>query len=174
MPNSNYILFIAGSRHFNAFDEGNKELATKYFSEIFDKYGYPNEIVHGGARGADITGANLANLIHIERLKGEIKITNETIDGEEFVKVSGIVPPDIKVFPAEWSKYGKRAGPVRNKQMVDYMISTGKPVVAIVFYIPESSRGSSNMVSQLKTYLPNAPRYEVNIATKTLVNQVQD
>ena len=50
------------------------------------------EIVSGGARGVDALG-------------------------EQVAKNFGI---PIKVFPADWDKHGKRAGPLRNIQMAEY------------------------------------------------------
>jgi YspA, cpYpsA-related SLOG family len=57
---------------------------------------------------------------------------------------------DIPVmkFPANWSKYGKAAGPIRNKEM----INEGDPDYGLAFYDrpKEESRGTKNMVEQLK------------------------
>jgi len=47
------------------------------------------EIISGGARGADAMGENYA-------------------------KAMGI---PLRVFPANWNKYGKKAGPIRNEKM---------------------------------------------------------
>lgn len=37
--------------------------------------------------------------------------------GERWAKENGI---PIKMFPADWNKFGKSAGPKRNKQMAEY------------------------------------------------------
>lgn len=50
------------------------------------------EVVSGGASGADTCGENYAKKINV---------------------------PTI-VFKADWSKYGRKAGPLRNKQMAEY------------------------------------------------------
>lgn len=50
------------------------------------------EIVSGGARGADSLGERYAHENNLE----------------------------LKVFPADWDKYGKGAGFIRNKQMAEY------------------------------------------------------
>lgn len=50
------------------------------------------EIVSGGARGADALG-------------------------ERYAKERG---RSLKVFPADWKKWGAAAGPIRNGQMADY------------------------------------------------------
>jgi hypothetical protein len=54
--------------------------------------GFMGEIISGGAKGAD-------------RL------------GERFAKEFNI---PLKIMPADWDKYGKRAGYIRNEQMADY------------------------------------------------------
>ena len=36
--------------------------------------------------------------------------------GERYAKESGF---EVEIYPAEWKKYGRSAGPKRNKQMVD-------------------------------------------------------
>ncbi len=50
-------------------------------------------LVSGGARGADALA-------------------------EKYAKDRNI---RIRVFPAEWKKYGKGAGPIRNRQMLDFI-----------------------------------------------------
>jgi len=50
------------------------------------------EIVSGGAKGADALA-------------------------EKFAKVNNI---PVKIFKPDWAKYGRGAGPVRNKQIVEY------------------------------------------------------
>lgn len=44
-------------------------------------------------------------------------------------------------FPAEWGKYGKSAGPIRNKQMLD----EGKPNLVLAF---PGGKGTANMIMQ--------------------------
>jgi len=46
-------------------------------------------------------------------------------------------------FPADWKQYGVRAGPIRNKQMID----EGKPDLVIAFLAP-NSRGTKDMIAQ--------------------------
>ena len=48
-------------------------------------------------------------------------------------------------FPAEWSKYGRAAGPIRNRQM----LVEGQPTEAIGFHRNiTKSKGSKNMLGQ--------------------------
>lgn len=46
-------------------------------------------------------------------------------------------------YPADWKQYGRSAGPIRNKQMLD----EGKPDVVIAF---PGGRGTSNMINQAR------------------------
>ena len=70
------------------------------------------EIVSGTARGADALGESYA---HKNKLP-------------------------IKQFPADWNKYGKAAGPIRNKQMAEYADA------CIVFW-DGKSRGTKSMIN---------------------------
>lgn len=49
----------------------------------------------------------------------------------------------VKRFPAQWSKYGRSAGPIRNKQMADY-------ADALIIFIYDGSRGSVDMLKQMR------------------------
>lgn len=53
---------------------------------------HPTEIISGGAPGVDTLG-------------------------EQYAKKHGW---SIKRFPADWNKYGRAAGPIRNRQMAEY------------------------------------------------------
>src|SRR3972149_6405940 len=51
----------------------------------------------------------------------------------------------IKVlpFPANWAKYGRAAGPIRNQQMLD----EGQPDLVVAFHNDiDNSKGTKNMV----------------------------
>jgi len=50
------------------------------------------EIVSGHCKGADLFGEEMADLLDIK----------------------------LKLFPANWNKYGKKAGPLRNREMAEY------------------------------------------------------
>ena len=53
----------------------------------------------------------------------------------------------IECYPADWAQYGKAAGPIRNKQMLD----EGKPDLVLAFSEDiGSSRGTANMVMQAR------------------------
>jgi len=80
----------------------------------------PNDIViHGCAIGADSIAGLLA-------------------------KAKGLT---VLEFPAQWKRYGKSAGPIRNRQM----LTEGKPDLVYAFYQDKKkSRGTKNMVTQTK------------------------
>jgi hypothetical protein len=72
-------------------------------------------IIHGCARGADKLGGRYAEANNIP----------------------------VCEFPADWGKYGKRAGPIRNRQM----LIEGRPDMVVAFRGP-NSRGTQNMIEQ--------------------------
>lgn len=74
-------------------------------------------IIHGMARGADRMGGAYAKLHGIPVLE----------------------------FPALWDTYGKRAGPIRNAQM----LKEGQPELVVAFRGP-NSRGTQNMIDQAR------------------------
>lgn len=74
-----------------------------------------DEVVCGGARGADELG-------------------------RAWAKVEGI---PCEIFAAEWDKYGKRAGMVRNRQMALY----GDALIALW---DGTSKGTHNMIAEAR------------------------
>ena len=71
-------------------------------------------VIHGAARGAD----HLAERAALAR---------------------GLV---VYPFPADWTTYGKAAGPRRNQQMLD----EGCPDVCVAFRLDGESRGTDDMI----------------------------
>jgi predicted Rossmann fold nucleotide-binding protein DprA/Smf involved in DNA uptake len=57
--------------------------------------------------------------------------------GERWAQENGI---PVKEFPADWDRYGKRAGPIRNRQMAEY-------AEALIAVWDEKSAGTMNMIS---------------------------
>lgn len=84
--------------------------------DLFNKFGFQEvtEIISGGARGIDS-------------------------DGEEFAKTYDI---PLKIFPADWKKYGLSAGPRRNREMAEY-----GDVLLLIW--DGKSKGSANMKSRM-------------------------
>lgn len=87
-----------------------KEKTAAYISEI--QNGEPVQIVSGGANGVDKMG-------------------------EIFAKENNL---DLIVFQADWNKFGRGAGPQRNKQMADYGTH-------LLSYWNGESRGTKSMIS---------------------------
>lgn len=106
-------VLVCGSRHFNDDDH-----LFEVLNEINDTYNLHNKIttiISGHAKGADTLG--------------------------ELFATSNKIP--LEVYPADWNKHGKAAGPIRNKQMLD----EGKPDLVVAF-MAKDSRGTKNMVDQ--------------------------
>jgi len=72
-------------------------------------------IIHGGAHGADALGGKTAQLLQVP----------------------------CHVFPANWKRDGKAAGPLRNQRMID----EGKPDLVVAF---KGGRGTADMVRRAK------------------------
>ena len=108
-------LIIAGSRNFDQFDIA--WLTNILFQmELHPKNGL-TEIVNGDCRGIDALGANWAKSYG-----------------------NGLT---IKTFPPNWDKYGRGAGPVRNKEMANY----GDELLIIW---DGKSKGSASMVKSMR------------------------
>lgn len=65
--------------------------------------------------------------------------------GEKWAKEHDV---PCKIFPAEWKRYGKKAGPMRNKQMVDYIDGFSKK--AVVAFTSLNSVGTRNTIALAK------------------------
>jgi hypothetical protein len=50
---------------------------------------------------------------------------------------------NVKVFEADWKKYGKSAGPIRNSEMADY----GDALIA---FFNGESKGTLDMINKAK------------------------
>ena len=89
----------------------------------------PKWLAHGGCHGADQIAARVANEL-------------------------GMV---VRCYPADWEHLGKRAGPIRNRSMLDY----GRPDLVLAFLLPQS-RGTRDLLEAARerniptlTYEPN-------------------
>ena len=111
-----YRIIIAGSRNFNNY-ELLKENVNKILFELNITSKTNIEIISGGARGTD-------------RL------------GEKYAKEFGY---PLKIFPAEWSKYGKSAGLQRNMEMAIYA-NCADNAVLIAFW-DGVSNGTKHMIN---------------------------
>lgn len=110
-----YKLIIAGTRSFNDYELLRSILSTLFMKRRCWTIDWNEEIVSGGAPGADTLAVRYATEADIP----------------------------FKVFPADWKKYGRSAGPRRNRQMAEYADA------AIVFW-DGKSRGTQNMIQQMR------------------------
>jgi hypothetical protein len=77
---------IAGCRWFEDYDRAADKLDGLFM------HNFPDEVVCGMGRGADLLG-------------------------KQWAEEKGVA---VKKFPADWDKLGRGAGPKRNQQMADY------------------------------------------------------
>lgn len=75
------------------------------------------EIISGGAKGVDALG-------------------------ERYAEARGL---SVKAFPADWEKYGRAAGPIRNEEMARY-------ADGLIAFWDGESRGTANMIDISKRY----------------------
>ena len=77
----------------------------------------PDVVIEGEAPGADTLSREVAEQLNIPVLK----------------------------FPANWKQFGRAAGPIRNRQMLD----DGRPDLVVAFHnnLP-NSKGTKNMLAQ--------------------------
>ena len=92
---------------------GSREgIPTDAVMEAIDSCPWPiSEIVQGGARGVDSVAADYARRT-----------------GQPF-----------RTFPADWNAHGKAAGPIRNRQMLEY-------ADALIAVWDGKSRGTAHMI----------------------------
>lgn len=95
-------------------DYRNYETVYEWIRDQVD-FGGCVTVIHGGCSGAD----NVADYV-----AGELGL-------------------DIEVYPADWKRHGKAAGPIRNQQMLD----DGKPDIVLAF---PGGRGTADMVRRAK------------------------
>ena len=95
------------------------EAAKKAISEAFSEIGggAPVRVVSGHCRGADILG-------------------------ERYAREHGL---ELAVFPAEWNRYGRRAGFIRNTRMAEFATEEGSEGTLIAFWDGQS-RGTKMMI----------------------------
>ena len=110
-------ILVCGGRNFNNF-----ELLNGVLNDLFDEYGF-DTLIHGAARGADKLAGRWAELHNeLYSFTGEIEII---------------------ACPANWNKLGRRAGYVRNVEM----LTKHKPDLVVAF---PGGRGTAHMVKIAK------------------------
>jgi hypothetical protein len=84
---------------------------------------------------------------------GEVDIVQGSADGVDFAFVEAAYDAGCGVcsFPADWDRHGKKAGPIRNQEMVD----SGADFVIAVHRGLARSRGTRDLVERsLKAGIP--------------------
>lgn len=88
---------------------------TEVIDQVWKYSGYHiNELVSGGAKGVDSVAIRAAH---------------------------GKIP--IKTFLPDWEKYGKAAGPIRNREMAEY-------ADALIAIWDGESKGTKNMIAEME------------------------
>jgi hypothetical protein len=115
-------ILVCGGRDYNNYSKVNEILSLiceennlKTEPDSFGNYLYTPTIIHGAAKGAD-------------SLADQWAVANWT---------------KLEVYPAKWSKWGKAAGYMRNKQMLE----EGKPDLVVAF---PGGKGTAMMVKIAK------------------------
>lgn len=120
-------IIIAGSRSFDNYDKLCKEVdefisMQMFFAGLGAYKSKEVEIVSGGARSADKLGERYAKEHNLR----------------------------LKIFPADWDKYGKRAGYIRNEEMAKY-------ANCLIAFWDGQSKGTAHMIDL-------APKYDLMTA----------
>lgn len=107
-------ILICGSRHFDDW-----QLFIDTMDELSEEFDFDNSqpitIIEGGAKGADFCARLYARYCGWE----------------------------LKEYPADWKTHGKRAGPIRNAQM----LAEATPDLVVAF-LAKDSRGTADMLRQ--------------------------
>lgn len=112
-------IIIAGSRDFNNYDLLVSEMYRVLVDLRFKGYNVIDsaiEVISGTARGADRLGEQFAKRFKLK----------------------------LKRFPADWDRYGKRAGYLRNHEMAKYAKEDNELAVLIAF--TNGSKGTGHMI----------------------------
>ena len=110
-------VLVCGGRDFNDYDLLDQILSEVYAHRKRDSLHFT--IISGCARGADSLAIKWV----------------ENAGPYDFIK--------LKKYPADWAKFGKSAGPIRNQQMLD----EGKPDLVVAF---PGGNGTADMVRRAK------------------------
>lgn len=57
----------------------------------------------------------------------------------------------LKPMPADWGKYGRPAGPIRNKEMADYAVGFAETPICLSFW-DKKSKGTKDMMRTASEY----------------------
>lgn len=125
----------------------------KYVDELFGEKKMETRIIVAGSRGYNDykqLESVLQKFIN-ENPNRRFVIISGTANGadklgERFGTEHGI---EVRRFPAEWNKYGKRAGYLRNLQMLEYAMKADGEAVLMAFW-DGKSKGTKHMITSAK------------------------
>lgn len=117
-----FYLLVAGSRGFNSYNEFCNCIDIVLKKQI--AYGNDIIIVSGGARGADKMA-------------------------EQYAKEHNY---RCEVFPAEWNKYGKKAGFIRNSEMQAFISNPSDKKRGCICFWDLQSPGTKQNFKLAKTF----------------------
>lgn len=87
--------------------------------------------------------------------------------GERYAQENNMA---VKIFSPNWTAYGRAAGPIRNKQMVDY-VSQDKNSLVVAFVSP-NSKGTKGTIAMAKK--ANIPVIEIPYEIQDLPIELQE
>ena len=93
-------------------------------SRFYDDYSYVTKVIKDS--GFNITEVVSGGATGVDRL------------GERYAQENKFM---LKLFPADWAKHGKAAGPIRNQKMAEY----AEALIAIRI---NNSRGTTDMINR--------------------------
>ena len=80
----------------------------------------------------------IGNKSEITILSGHCKGTD--LMAERYAKEKGFA---LEIYPADWKKYGKAAGPIRNRQMVENADT-------VIAFVSKTASGTKNLIENAK------------------------
>lgn len=118
-------IIVAGCRDFTNYTRIKSELDI--FINFLYKSGFKKSdilLISGGAKGVDSFAERYAKENHFK----------------------------MKCFQADWDKYGRAAGPIRNETMAKYAAENGFGLSYLYAFWDRKSRGTKNMIETAKKY----------------------
>lgn len=105
------------------------------------------KLLIAGSRDYPVMGnflSKMADLVTMYGMPSEVVSGNCHTGADKFGEAwAATYNTPVKMFPADWQKHGKAAGPIRNQEMAKYCDR------AIIFWDGQS-RGSKNMIEELQ------------------------
>ena len=103
-------VLVCGGRSYGVKDDAARLFMFRHLSTLHEKY-YFTAIIEGGAPGADASAATFGRMNSIP----------------------------VLTFKADWNEYGRAAGPIRNRRMIE----EGHPDLVVAF---PGGRGTADMM----------------------------